>query len=1079
MLAKALKQQLHIVNAHQNTETGDLIGAQRPIRNRAGIIESLLADLAAAFQLLTMSRSGPEIDLEALLAKYDDAFKNSPEVLPTDLSARIAASRAKRKALFEWSDGSLIQAMRQGTFYLLDEISLADDSVLERMNSVLDPQRSILLAEKGTADSLVTAQPGFQFFATMNPGGDFGKKELSPALRNRFTEIWVPPLSDVDDVLHIVRGKLLDDTSSTARVIVDFAKWFNDRYTNLKASTISIRDILAFVSFLNLQGADVLRAVVHGAAMVYIDTLGANPAALLAVTGKGIEQERSACLDKLSELLGQDIVPVYREDITFENTDAAIGFGPFRVLRRGTPTDDSTFNFQAPTTKLNTMRVLRALQVTKPILLEGNPGVGKTSIVIAIAKAVGVPLTRINLSEQTDLMDLFGSDMPVDGAEAGHFAWRDAPFLSAMKRGDWVLLDEMNLASQSVLEGLNACLDHRGEVYIAELDQTFHRHPEFRLFAAQNPHHQGGGRKGLPASFVNRFTVVYADVFKQDDLQLICAQLYPSAGTQLIKQLVSFMQELDQNVTVEQKFGTRGAPWEFNLRDVLRWLHLCTSNQSILPAGSAQDFLDNLFAQRFRIDVDQQAVQKLFSKHVDVLTHRDRYANLTSSTLQVGLGLASRNEFFQSIDALHSVDLHDRLELMETLLISIQQQWPVILVGASGSGKTYLIKSLASLLGVDLEVFPMNADIDAMDLVGGFEQADVSRRLQAFADALQRTVRRELAILLGNRSPSPTRITHLIDLSEELRDTASDDLDLPHIQTQLAMLNDQKTANDLLHLHGECSKLASLPRGVDTAKFEWIDGILVRALEQGRWLVLDNANLCSSSVLDRLNSLLEPNGTLIINEHPAEDGTPRIIKPHHNFRIFMTLDPQYGEVSRAMRNRAVEIFVPPISHEVAPSAMTLRLNSTMQNFHTVLDVCSNLPITSTSVHEVFRQSMTMLSHKDLALLESFGRQLQQGLVEAPVYDVLDKVIRQSQVADELHCSWQLVSRSYYEGIREQLHESADFSTTQVSQGEILLLEIVHVADIGVVYSQFIHFPISLWLPTMLEALRLPTLMHAR
>jgi len=28
-------------------------------------------------------------------------------------------------------------------------------------------------------------------FATMNPSGDFGKRELSPALRNRFTEIWV------------------------------------------------------------------------------------------------------------------------------------------------------------------------------------------------------------------------------------------------------------------------------------------------------------------------------------------------------------------------------------------------------------------------------------------------------------------------------------------------------------------------------------------------------------------------------------------------------------------------------------------------------------------------------------------------------------------------------------------------------------------------------------------------------------------------------------------------------------------------------------------------------------------------
>jgi len=28
----------------------------------------------------------------------------------------------------------------------------------------------------------------------MNPGGDFGKRELSAALRNRFTEIWVESL---------------------------------------------------------------------------------------------------------------------------------------------------------------------------------------------------------------------------------------------------------------------------------------------------------------------------------------------------------------------------------------------------------------------------------------------------------------------------------------------------------------------------------------------------------------------------------------------------------------------------------------------------------------------------------------------------------------------------------------------------------------------------------------------------------------------------------------------------------------------------------------------------------------------
>ena len=53
------------------------------------------------------------------------------------------------------------------------------------------------------------------------------------------------------------------------------------------------------------------------------------------------------------------------------------------------------------------------------------------------------------------------------------FAWQDGPFLSALKTGKWILLDELNLATQSVLEGLNACLDHRGEVYIPELNRTF------------------------------------------------------------------------------------------------------------------------------------------------------------------------------------------------------------------------------------------------------------------------------------------------------------------------------------------------------------------------------------------------------------------------------------------------------------------------------------------------------------------------------------------------------------------------------------------------------------------------------
>ena len=72
--------------------------------------------------------------------------------------------------------------------------------------------------------------------------------------------------------------------------------------------------------------------------------------------------------------------------------------------------------------------------------------------------------------------------------------------------------------------------------------------------------------------------------------------------------------------------------------------------------------------------------------------------------------------------------------------------------------------------------------------------------------------------------------------------------------------------------------------------------------------MFDNVNFCNASVLDRLNSLLENNGSLLINECGLVDGKERVIRPHNDFRIFFVMNPAFGEISRAMRNRCVEIY---------------------------------------------------------------------------------------------------------------------------------------------------------------------------
>ncbi|KAF1972308.1 midasin [Bimuria novae-zelandiae CBS 107.79] len=948
MLADAVGKQLHIVNAHQNTETGDLIGAQRPIRNRAAIEELLYRQLQEAL--------GPHLNLPVinpglvdLLDTYDRFLAERPDLIPLAHREEIQSNRVKAAALFEWADGSLVHAMKTGQYFLLDEISLADDSVLERLNSVLESSRTLLLAEKGPIDSFVTASQGFQFLATMNPGGDYGKKELSPALRNRFTEIWVPAMSDEEDIEEIVRSKLKPSAVQHAGVLVKFSQWFNEKYNTSVASSISIRDTLAWVTFINSSGnEDPISGIVHGAAMVFIDTLGANPAGLLAISAPSIDEERNRCLRRLSGLLGRDAASVYFAPNPVVSTAETFQLGPFSIPKVAPTSDqDVSFSLEAPTTRSNATRILRALQLAKPILLEGNPGVGKTTLVTAIARAIGKPLTRLNLSEQTDLMDLFGSDVPVEGGQVGTFAWRDAPFLKAMKNGDWVLLDEMNLASQSVLEGLNAVLDHRGEVYISELDQTFHKHSDFRVFAAQNPHHQGGGRKGLPASFVNRFTVVYADVFRPDDLSLICRKVFPGINEEEIKKLIAFVAELDEQVVTRRMFG-----------------NLVLTSENFI--GTARDFLDTVFAQRFRSETDRVYLLKLFESVYG--PHDPRitlYHNLSPSTLLVGLGQLSRFDKTTRPDPTSTLRTA-QLAPMEALVVSVQQNWPVILVGPPGSGKTSILNQLASFSGANMVTFAMNADIDAMDLVGGYEQVDPSRELHRFMNQLEETVRCLLAVSgasnqvmtellerLCNYSPSGTRdILTLLDGLAQAH---------PH---------DEK----LIWFMKRLETLVNAPQQIDGARFQWVDGILIQALEEGKWLVLDNANLCSSAVLDRLNSLLEPNGYLSINEHSTADGEARLVKPHPNFRIFMTVDPRFGELSRAMRNRAVEICLLGHEEEESRNVVEYPLESRIYRFR---ELCR-------SSGELVQPQVENLSTVDTNLLRSFEKQVAKGLLASGV-----------------------------------------------------------------------------------------------
>jgi midasin len=242
--ADVVRKRLHGLNCHQNTETADMIGGLRPVRNRAALEAEVLHEAVTVLQSVGVMNT--ILDAQHLLAALDASLKSKLEP-----HTRLLLENALRKVLrlntiFEWHDGPLVEAMRVGEIFLLDEISLADDSVLERLNSVLEPSRTVILAERGGDDlehPAIQAADGFKLVATMNPGGDYGKKELSPALRNRFTEIWVPPVDDRNDLELIVDSLWKHETFKPyTALLLDFVEWLCNRVAD--RSLLSLRDIL-------------------------------------------------------------------------------------------------------------------------------------------------------------------------------------------------------------------------------------------------------------------------------------------------------------------------------------------------------------------------------------------------------------------------------------------------------------------------------------------------------------------------------------------------------------------------------------------------------------------------------------------------------------------------------------------------------------------------------------------------------------------------------------------------------------------------------------------------------------------
>ena len=159
----------------------------------------------------------------------------------------------------------------------------------------------------------------------------------------------------------------------------------------------------------------------------------------------------------------------------------------------------------------NVARILEAVHSPIPLLLEGATGVGKSATIQEAARVTGNALVRFNMSSRITIDDLLGKMALVTTPGGGEedFQFQKQPFTGAYEQGKWLLLDELNLAPDNVLQCIETALD-MGKLQLGGLSafstEAVQMHPNFRLFAAQNPGTGffKGKREALSATFLDR-----------------------------------------------------------------------------------------------------------------------------------------------------------------------------------------------------------------------------------------------------------------------------------------------------------------------------------------------------------------------------------------------------------------------------------------------------------------------------------------------------------------------------------------------------------------------------------------------
>lgn len=379
-------------------------------------------------QIVTIQLADTSLDPRSLLGSY--------------------VSSTVHPGTFEWKDGTLIRCMREGKWVVFKDIDRGSPEIL----GIIKPLSESLELGKwigGLAKldvpshGTVVAHDFFRLFSTRSslPSEDGTFSSSTFFGSHRFAEVFLrtPSPSELNS---IVSAKFPRLAGNAARVIIQVWEEIKQMGPSAVGREVGLKELLKFCRRIDalLLSHELSDVLMEDGMLTLVDVFP-NPSVREEIFieardiffgfGTPTPASRALC-EAVARLVGQHLgldperqkwvlngkLPYFEIEKDSGGRTTAVHAGRACILTSSNKSTSNShairpFTMHKPALCLIS-RIATSVSHSEPVLLTGETGTGKTSIITHLASLLHQPLISLNLSHQTESSDLIGGLKPTD-----------------------------------------------------------------------------------------------------------------------------------------------------------------------------------------------------------------------------------------------------------------------------------------------------------------------------------------------------------------------------------------------------------------------------------------------------------------------------------------------------------------------------------------------------------------------------------------------------------------------------------------------------------------------------------------